>query len=53
MLVEKVGWTEEKLVFAGISMGGAVTQAYCLAHPSNVDRIVLVAAAGLSEPWFR
>jgi pimeloyl-ACP methyl ester carboxylesterase len=52
MVVDKVGWQHEKLTFGGISMGGAVLQTYMLRYPESIKRIVLVAAAGLSEHRF-
>jgi pimeloyl-ACP methyl ester carboxylesterase len=52
MVVDRVGWQHKKLTIGGISMGGAVTQMYSLRYPESVERIVLVAAAGLSESKF-
>jgi len=52
-VIEHLGWEKEKLCFAGISLGGAVIQRYFLEFPDNVGRVVLVAAAGRQEPWWR
>ena len=58
-LVVAQGWSESeahggghKIVLAGISMGGAVAQLYSMQHPENVQRLVLLAAGGLSENRF-
>jgi len=48
-----VGWDSEKICFAGISLGGAVTQLYFTKFSENVGRVVLVAPAGHVEPWWK
>jgi pimeloyl-ACP methyl ester carboxylesterase len=46
-LVDKLGLQD--LVLAGNSMGGAVAWTYALAHPDDLDGLILVNAAGWPE----
>mmetsp|Transcript_3374 Transcript_3374/g.7206 ORF Transcript_3374/g.7206 Transcript_3374/m.7206 type:complete len:316 (+) Transcript_3374:71-1018(+) len=47
------GWdTGRPLIFAGISLGGAILLRYQILYPDRVGRIVLVCSAGLSESWY-
>lgn len=47
-----VGWSEDKLVFGGCSLGGGVALLYLLLWPENVDRLVLIATVGFDEPFW-
>ena len=49
-VLEQVRWTTSPVCFTSISLGGAVAQQYLLMYPENVERILLLASAGLSEP---
>ena len=51
-LLDELGIEEAALV--GHSLGGAVALAYCLERPEAVDRLGLIAPAGLGEsaPWW-
>lgn len=51
-VVRRVGWEEERLCIGGCSLGGAVACNYALRFPAHVAALVLVAAAGLNEPWW-
>eukprot|EP00192_Tetraselmis_astigmatica_P006465 CAMPEP_0117654208 /NCGR_PEP_ID=MMETSP0804-20121206/3621_1 /TAXON_ID=1074897 /ORGANISM="Tetraselmis astigmatica, Strain CCMP880" /LENGTH=440 /DNA_ID=CAMNT_0005460473 /DNA_START=236 /DNA_END=1558 /DNA_ORIENTATION=- len=52
-LLVHVGWLQHKVVLAGISYGGGVAQHYALKYPDHVDRMVLLASVGQSEPKWR
>src|SRR5690349_5705859 len=51
-LLDELGIEEATLV--GHSLGGAIALAYCLERPGAVDRLGLIAPAGLGEsaPWW-
>ncbi|MBM4052347.1 MAG: alpha/beta fold hydrolase [Planctomycetes bacterium] len=40
----------EHMDLGGTSMGGALATAYAIAHPERVDRLVLLAPAGVTPP---
>lgn len=40
----------ERMDLGGTSMGGALATAYAIAHPERVDRLVLLAPAGVDPP---
>lgn len=48
-ILQRIQWDREPVCFAGLSLGGAIAQQYLLTYPNNVDRILLLASAGLSE----
>jgi pimeloyl-ACP methyl ester carboxylesterase len=48
-----LGWDHgEPIALAGASLGAAIAMRYTRDHPGRVERLTLVAPAGLSEPWF-
>ncbi|RHY57260.1 hypothetical protein DYB34_008197 [Aphanomyces astaci] len=53
--VVRANWHSDpsvKVTFAGISMGGAVSLRYAQLYPSNVDKIILLSAAGMPVTRF-
>ena len=51
----RVGWLtpdSQKLCFAGISLGGALSLRFAAKHPERIGRLTLVCSAGLSEKWW-
>ena len=52
-VLARVGWDKgPKLAIAGCSLGGGVMLRFAAKHPERVARLNLVAAAGLSEPFW-
>ena len=48
-----IGWDHgPRIVLGGCSLGAAISMRYVAAHPHRVNRLVLVAPAGLPEPFF-
>jgi len=45
---------EDQILLIGYSMGGSIAAAFTAQHPQRIDRLVLLAPAGLglSETWF-
>ena len=64
-VLEEVGWMSsssslplqpsprQKIILAGLSMGGAISLLWAEQHMDCVERIVRVAAAGLEESWWQ
>lgn len=51
--IAALGWDRgAPIVLAGASLGAAVAMRYARDHPGRVERLTLVAPAGLSEPWW-
>ncbi|KAI8066639.1 Alpha/Beta hydrolase protein [Gongronella butleri] len=48
LLLQKVGWTKTDVV--GVSLGGGVAASFTSYYPEMVNRLVLVAPAGLMDP---
>ncbi|KAI9480693.1 MAG: Alpha/Beta hydrolase protein [Benjaminiella poitrasii] len=47
MLLQKVGWTKTDVI--GVSLGGAIATSFTAYYPEMVDKLVLIAPAGLME----
>ena len=48
-----IGWDRGRsLVLGGCSLGAAICMRYATAHPDRVQRLVLVAPAGVPEPAY-
>eukprot|EP00466_Bigelowiella_natans_P015362 jgi/Bigna1/77347/fgenesh1_pg.47_\ len=49
--LERVGWQDEKLVFAAISLGAAVALRYNELYPNSAERFLLFAPSTKAEPF--
>lgn len=51
-LIRHIKWETLPLTLGGCSLGGAVALKYTHQWPNNVVNLVLVATAGMPEPWY-
>eukprot|EP00471_Norrisiella_sphaerica_P005693 CAMPEP_0184490324 /NCGR_PEP_ID=MMETSP0113_2-20130426/17611_1 /TAXON_ID=91329 /ORGANISM="Norrisiella sphaerica, Strain BC52" /LENGTH=371 /DNA_ID=CAMNT_0026874159 /DNA_START=20 /DNA_END=1135 /DNA_ORIENTATION=+ len=47
----RVGWENDKIVFAAISLGASIGLRYAESFPGSVERFLLLAPSGLKEPF--